>query len=208
MATKALPTSKRPYDNRKRLQISDRKRNAILAAAKALAATHGFHSLTVSDLARESGFSRQTIYTLLGTRERVLAAFFHKLADEDRSNPSLRTQRPEFALAAFVAEFTEPYVRELSLLRRVPKSPAALSHELKKPASRNRVRRLAATRIVDLLAKTHGPWTAEDRKQKAVNLYTLTSRQFFVALAQGYANPRKVPDVVLTHAKKIFEPTP
>jgi AcrR family transcriptional regulator len=199
---------RKPYDNRRRLQVSDRKRNAILAAAKTLAAAHGFHSLTVSDLARESGFSRQTIYTLLGTRERVLTAFFHKLADEDRLNPSLRTERPEFALAAFVAEFTEPYAKQLSLLRRVPQSPAAVPQELKKPASRNRRRRLAATRVVDLLAKTHGPWTAEDRKQKAMNLYSLTSRQFFVALAEGYANPRRVSDVVLTHAKKIFEPAP
>lgn len=188
--------------------ISDRKRNEILASAKTLAAADGFHALTISDLARASGFSRQTIYTLLGSREGVLTALSRQLATQDRSDPSHSAQHSEFVLAAFVAEFTAPYARDLSRLHRLQKTLATGPRVFKKSAGRSRFRRVAAARVVDLLAESRGPWAADVREQKALNLYTLTSRTFFDSLADGFVDPRKASDLVLAHTRRLFEPAP
>src|ERR1700739_4433461 len=71
---------KRPYDLRKRQELTGHKRSKILAAARAQLESNGFLHFTMESLARESGVTRQTVHNLFGTKGGVLEALFDQLA--------------------------------------------------------------------------------------------------------------------------------
>src|SRR5215470_8413254 len=113
---------KRPYSLGKRLEQSDQKRVAILAALRAQLEAKGFSSLTLDGLARESGVTRQTIYNLFATKTGLLEALFDQIALEggmERMRNVMQAASPESMLASFVEIFCTFWTKDRLLIRRV-----------------------------------------------------------------------------------------
>jgi TetR/AcrR family transcriptional regulator, mexJK operon transcriptional repressor len=92
-------------------------RDDILAAAIAVFFRHGLHRVTVEDVAREAGVSRQTVYTRFGNKERLFVAAARHLFEEahDKAREALAGPGDlwDRVQAAFEASNVS-HVRELS----------------------------------------------------------------------------------------------
>jgi AcrR family transcriptional regulator len=212
---------KRPYALGRRLELSDRKRTRILAAARARLESDGFLNLTLDALARESGVTRQTIHNLFGTKAGLLEALFDQLAvagGMERMREVMQQADAGALLPAFVKVFTDFWSRDRLFLRRIH-GIAAIDPELGAAVeARNRRRQMAATRIVERLARANGartgpgasstPDSKDGREKKArriAALYALTSFEFFDALAESAGTVESAADLVLTVVKREFE---
>ncbi len=183
---------KRPYSLGKRLEQSDHKRVAILAAARRQLEQEGFLRLTMDSLAAEAAVTRQTIHNLFGTKTGVLEALFDQIAFDGGMSrmPEVMQQRdPEAILAGFVRVFTDFWGSSTLLIRRVH-GIAAIDPEFGKAVeARNRRRLMAATRVVavidrrtSLSASSSAESSAQD---KVALLYALTSFEFFSSLTEA-----------------------
>lgn len=219
MAKKKAEPCKRPYELGKRLEQSDRKRAAILNAARKHLESSGMVELTMDALARESGVTRQTIHNLFGTKSGVLEALFDQLAlDAGMERMRIVMQQPgaESMLSGFVKVFTDFWAKDRILIRRIH-GIAAIDPEFGAAVeARNRRRQVAATRIVERIAgeidaskidasEINGSEMNKDRqKEKIAALWALTSFEFFDAVAESCGNPHEAAGVVLALAKKAL----
>lgn len=209
MAKKKAEPCKRPYELRKRLEQSDRKRAAILIAARRHLESSGMVELTMNALARESGVTRQTIHNLFGTKSGVLEALFDQLAlDAGMERMRFVMQQPgaESVLSGFVKVFTDFWAKDRVLIRRIH-GIAAIDPEFGAAVeARNRRRQMAATRIVERIAgEIDAREINKDRqKEKIAALWALTSFEFFDAVAESCGNPHEAAGVVLALAKKAL----
>jgi AcrR family transcriptional regulator len=209
VAKKKSVPCKRPYALGRRLELSDQKRAAILAAAKTQLAANGYLQLTMDTLARESGVTRQTIHNLFGTKAGVLEALFDQLALDggmERMRNVMQQTNTESMLASFVEVFADFWSRDRLLIRRIH-GIAAIDPEFGAAVeARNRRRRMAAARIVDQLGD--GGRDPEDKTQRIATLYALTSFEFFDALAEGYGNVNAAASSVLVLVRKALASKP
>lgn len=208
MIRKRTVPCKRPYSLGRRQELSDRKRANLLATARAQLESHGFLSLTLDSLARESGVSRQTIHNLFGTKAGLLDALFDQLAiagGMDRMRLAMQQTDPESALVSFVEVFTGFWTKDRLLIRRI-QGIAAIDPEFGTAVeARNQRRMRAAARVVDLLDRRNGASTPEDRKRRSAALYALTSFEFFDALAEGCGTPDEAASLIAALAKKALQ---
>jgi AcrR family transcriptional regulator len=204
VARKEAVRCKRPYSLGRRLELSDRKRTKILAAARTQLESNGFLSLTLDGLARASGVTRQTIYNLFGTKAGVLEALFDQLAIEggmQRMREVMQQTDASALLPAFVKVFTDFWSQDRIFVRRI-RGIAAIDPEFGAAVvARNQRRQMAATRIVDRLGKWKDPTQA---RNKAAVLWALTSFEFFDALAEASGSVEDAADLVLSLAKREF----
>jgi AcrR family transcriptional regulator len=209
VAKKKYVPCKRPYALGRRLELSDQKRAAILAAAKTQLAANGYLQLTMDTLARESGVTRQTIHNLFGTKAGVLEALFDQLALDggmERMRNVMQQTNTESMLAGFVEVFADFWSRDRLLIRRIH-GIAAIDPEFGAAVeARNRRRRMAAARIVDQLGD--GGRDPVDKTQRIATLYALTSFEFFDALAEGYGNVNDAASSVLVLVRKALASRP
>jgi AcrR family transcriptional regulator len=199
--TNAAPC-KRPYELGKRLEQSDLKRAAILNAARKHLESSGMVELTMDALARESGVTRQTVHNLFGTKSGVLEALFDHLALDaglERMPMVMQQRAPEAMLSGFVEVFTDFWMKDRLLIRRIhgiaaidPEFGAAIE-------ARNRRRHMAATRIVQRIA---GEGSNEE---KIAALWALTSFEFFDAVAESCGDMKQAAGVVLAVARKAID---
>jgi AcrR family transcriptional regulator len=206
---KAVPC-KRPYALGKRLELSDHKRAAILAAARTQLEAKGFLHLTMDSLARESGVTRQTIHNLFGTKAGVLEVLFDQLAlvgGMERMRDVMQQPNAESMLAGFVEVFTDFWAKDRLLIRRIHGIAAIDSEFGAAVEARNRRRQTAASRVVDQLARRNGAREMEDRMQRIATLYALTSFEFFDSLAESCGNAKDAANLILTLVKKSFAST-
>ncbi len=207
MAPKQTAPCKRPYSLGTRLELSDRKRTKILAAARAQLESSGFLSLTLDALARESGVTRQTIHNLFGTKAGLLEALFDQLALDggmDRMREVMQQTDAASMLESFVRVFTDFWGRDRVFIRRIH-GIAAIDPEFGAAVeARNRRRQTAAARVVDRLGRWNDPSEAGDRIRRMAMLGALTSFEFFDALAEGCGTVQDAADLVLTLVKKEF----
>ena len=201
--TKALPC-KRPYELGKRLEQSDRKRAAILTAARRHLESSGIVELTMDALARESGVTRQTVHNLLGTKSGVLEALFDQLALDagmERMRIVMQQSDPEAMLRGFVEVFTDFWAKDRLLIRRIH-GIAAIDPEFGSAVeARNRRRQMAATRIVERIAGE-----SETRKEKIAALWALTSFEFFDAVAEGCGTTKDAAGIVFDLVRRTVIP--
>jgi AcrR family transcriptional regulator len=203
---KAVPC-KRPYALGKRLELSDHKRAAILAAARTQLEAKGFLHLTMDSLARESGVTRQTIHNLFGTKAGVLEALFDQLAlvgGMERMRDVMQQSNTESMLASFVDVFTDFWSKDRLLIQRIHGIAAIDSEFGSAVETRNRRRQTAASRVVDQLALRNGEREMEDKMQRIATLYALTSFEFFDSLAESCGNAKDAANLVLMLVKKSF----
>jgi AcrR family transcriptional regulator len=200
---------KRPYALGRRLELSDHKRTAILAAARTQLAANGYLQLTMDTLARESGVTRQTIHNLFGTKAGVLEALFDQLALDggmERMRHVMQQTNTESMLAGFVEVFADFWSRDRLLIRRIH-GIAAIDPEFGVAVeARNRRRKMAAARVVDQLRD--GGRDPEDRTQRIATLYALTSFEFFDALAEACGDVKDAANSVLVLVRKAFASKP
>lgn len=88
----------------------------ILSAAIAVFFRHGYHRVTVEDVAREASVSRQTVYTRFGSKEKLFVTAARLLFDQAHEKAEAALAGPgdlwERVRAAFEA-CNVPHVREL-----------------------------------------------------------------------------------------------
>ena len=196
---------KRPYSLGKRLELSDRKRRNILAAARAQLESNGFLGLTLDALARESGVTRQTIHNLFGTKAGLLEALFDQLAQAGgmhRMREVMQQTDAEAVLPAFVKVFTDFWSKDRLFIRRIH-GIAAIDPEFSAAVeARNRRRQAAAARVVDRLAARSGEARMQNKTQTTAALYALTSFEFFDTLAESGGDPNDTAELVLLLARK------
>lgn len=207
VAPKESAPCKRPYSLGKRLELSDRRRTRILAAARAQLESNGFLSLTLDALARESGVTRQTIHNLFGTKAGLLEALFDRLALDGgmhRMGGVMQRSDSESLLEDFVQVFTDFWSKDRLFLRRIH-GIAAIDPEFGAAVeARNRRRQTAAARIVDRLAGRKEANQAADKIRRIAVLYALTSFEFFDVLAESCGDPGDTADLVLSLAQKAL----
>jgi AcrR family transcriptional regulator len=201
--TKEVPC-KRPYELGKRLEQSDRKRVAILAAARKHLESSGMAELTMDALARESDVTRQTIHNLFGTKTGVLEALFDQLALDgglERMRIVMQQTDPEPMLAGFVDVFTDFWAKNRLLIRRIH-GLAALDPEFGNAVeARNRRRQMAATRIVDRIS---GERDEQKKAARIAALWALTSFEFFDAVTESCGSMKDAASLVLELVKKAI----
>ena len=197
--TKEAPC-KRPYELGKRLEQSDRKRAAILMAARRHLESSGVADLTMDSLARENGVTRQTIHNLFGTKTGVLEALFDQLALDagmERMRIVMQQDKAESMLAGFVEVFTCFWAKDRVLIRRIH-GIAAIDPEFGAAVeARNRRRQMAAARIVDRFTGKSG----QRRTEKIAALWALTSFEFFDAVTESCGDMKQAADIVLALSK-------
>lgn len=101
------PAARRSYTLGKRAVAAQATRDAILAAAKTLAAAHGLASLTVEAVADEAGVSRLTVYNHFESKAGLLEALAWALfaaADIARIRDARLHPDLDVALPSFLAE--------------------------------------------------------------------------------------------------------
>jgi AcrR family transcriptional regulator len=217
VARKEAAPCKRPYSLGKRRERSDHKRTRILAAARARLESDGFPNLTLDALARESGVTRQTVHNLFGTKAGLLEALFDQLAvagGMGRMRELMQQQTdPSALLPAFVKVFTDFWSKDRLFIRRIH-GIAAVDPQLGAAVeARNRRRRMAATRIVERLARENhakaelrpDSKAEEDTKaRRSAALYALTSFEFFDALVDGSGTAEGAAALVLALVEREF----
>ena len=190
MATKKTAACKRPYSLGKRLEQSDQKRAAILAALRERLEAKGFSSLTLDGLAKESGVTRQTIYNLFATKTGLLEALFDQIALDggmERMRNVMTAGDAESMLKGFIEIFSTFWSRDRLLIRRIH-GIAAIDPEFGAVVeARNQRRRFAATRVIEMLDRRSGR-DAAGREQRIATLHALTSFEVFDALAESCVN--------------------
>jgi len=101
---------------RSRARAGRDRGDAIVSAAIGVFFRHGFHRVTVEDVAREAGVSRQTVYTRFGNKEQLFVTAARQLFDEahDKAREALAGPGEpwERVRAAFEASNVS-HVREL-----------------------------------------------------------------------------------------------
>lgn len=201
----------RPYTLGKRAEQSSQRRQAVLEAARAQLALGGYANLTMDTLARDSGVTRQTVHNLFKTKTGVLEALFDQIAIEGGMEQMARVMggmarpetSPEMLLEGFVRVFTGFWSRERLLIRRIH-GIAAIEPELGALIeARNQRRRGVATSIVRRLRVT-----TEEQGRKAVELYALTSFEFFDIYAESADSLQEAADGVLALVKRALMPDP
>jgi len=208
--SKGPALGKRPYSLGRRLAVSNRKRTAIIAAARAQLESNGFLRLTLDGLARESGVTRQTIHNLFGSKSGLLEALFDQLALDGgmhRMREVMQQTDAKAVLPAFVKVFTDFWIKVRLFIRRIH-GIAAIDPEFGAAVeARNRRRQAAAARVVDRMTSRDGEKDVQNKAQRIAALYALTSFEFFDALAESCGNAKNAAETVLSLARKAVMPT-
>lgn len=198
---------KRPYSLGKRLEQSDQKRVKILSAAQKSLESDGFRGLTLDVLAQDSGVTRQTVYNLFKNKTGILEALFDQLALRGGMNrmPSVMQQtNPEAMLTSFVEVFSSFWSRNRLLLRRIHGIAAMDPDFATVLQARNRRRKAAATRVVEMLDRRNGRGDAARKEQRIPTLHALTSFEFFDTLAESCGSAEEAALLVSAIVKKAL----
>ena len=188
MESKATDSCKRPYELGKRLEQMDRTRAAVLRAARKQLESGGVREFSMESLAKAAGVTRQTIHNLFGTRTGVLEALFDQIALDagmDRMRQVMTASDVEAMLDGFIRIFSDFWIKNRILLKRIH-GIAAIDPEFGKAIqSRNQRRHGAATRVMERLNGARGVADNKPQSDRIAALVALTSFEFFDALAES-----------------------
>lgn len=183
---------KRPYELGKRLAQMDQTKAAVLAAARSQLEAGGIRDFSMESLAKASGVTRQTVHNLFGTRSAVLETLFDQIAADagmERMREVMTTSDPNAMLDCFIGIFSNFWVKNRLLLKRIH-GIAAVDPEFGQAVkARNQRRQMAATRVLERLdGRTTGRSKEGGRAERVASLVALTSFEFFDALAESLGN--------------------
>jgi AcrR family transcriptional regulator len=196
---------KRPYALDKRQAQSDRNREAVLDAARALLETGDSPKLTMESIAQASGVTRQTVHNLFKTRAGVLEALFDRIAVaggmtgmQSAIQAAMRQTSPAAIVDGYVRTFAQFWSKDRVLIRRIHGIGATDREVGAAVAARNQRRWKSANRIIDRLSEIDESFSAGDRARNLAALYAMTSFEFFDVLAEGLKDPQEAETLLLT----------
>jgi AcrR family transcriptional regulator len=79
---------KRPYQSPTRQRQADETRSRIAAAARKLLEEHGYAGMTMEAVAQEAGVAVATVYSVFGSKTRVLSEILDAARFGDSHNPN------------------------------------------------------------------------------------------------------------------------
>ena len=102
-AGRSRPAREKRGPGRPRAQPLEQQRRAVLDAACAVFAQHGYHGATIEAVARRAGTPRPTVYELFGSKDELYGAVIDIAADRVVTRLSEAfTESRDFPLEAFV----------------------------------------------------------------------------------------------------------
>lgn len=185
----------RSYDNSSRAAAAAETRRRVLAAARDLLISDGYHATSVARLARTAGLSPQTVYNSVGGKAEVVKAVYDLMlaGDED---PTPMSERPEFLAMAEApdrAAFGRAYaVWSASIHARVgpllgvllAEGPGGDQGLRDFVATIERERRTGNSHAVDTLQRTHGLPPGRHREELIDEIWTLTAPEVYDRLVR------------------------
>ena len=185
---------KRPYELGRRQEASDRRRDAVLSAAREQLERGGLSDVTMDSLAKAAGVTRQTIHNLFGTRSALLEAVFDRLAADagmGRMREVFAAPDGDTALARMVEVFTQFWSGQRMILKKI-RAIAALEPDFGAAVKARAARRQGiAARVVERLSARGPEMDEEERGRKIACLVALTSFEFFDAMAESCGDQEK-----------------
>ncbi len=96
---------------------ADRKETILMAALKCFA-NQGFHSTSVSDIAKEAGISKGLIYNYYDSKEALLTGLLDKLTEDgEEYYRAMQQENPKMAMQKLFELFKENLVNKKELWR-------------------------------------------------------------------------------------------
>ncbi|EWT02879.1 TetR family transcriptional regulator [Intrasporangium oryzae NRRL B-24470] len=185
----------RSYDNSGRVEAAAETRRRVIATARDLLVSEGYHAMSVAQLARTAGLSPQTVYNSVGGKAEVVKAVYDVMlaGDED---PTPMSERPEFLAMgeapdraafgrAYAAWSASIYARVGSLLGVLLADGAGGDQGLRDFVSTiDRERRTGNGHAVDTLERRHGLAPGRDREELVDEIWTLTAAEVYDRLVR------------------------
>ena len=201
---------KRLYTLGKRLEQSDRRRTAILAAAQEMLASKNYLNLTMDSVARQSGVSRQTVHNLFKTKSGLLEAVFDYLALRGGMEQMGEVMQfifsqtdPVAMLRAYTQIFTGFWSKDRLLIRRIHGIATLDPLFGKAVAARNRRRRGSAAKVIDHIARLSHATDQSQNPRIAAALYAFTSFEFFDVLVEATGGEEEAAGALTAHVNAL-----
>jgi AcrR family transcriptional regulator len=167
----------------------------MLQAARDLLLKGGIAVFNIDAVARRAKVTRQTVHNQFGTRSELLEALFDQVAQQGGMRgmaAAFRQPDPASALAEYIKVFARFWASDREMTRRIH-GLAAVDFDLGKIIAARQQRRVFGCRnIVAMLSRRYGQPEPEKIESAARVLYSLTSFEFFDALAGPAQPPEEV----------------
>ncbi len=201
---------KRLYTLGKRLEQSDRRRTAILAAAQEMLESDGYLNLTMDSVARQSGVSRQTVHNLFKTKSGLLEALFDHLALRGGMEHMGQVMQFVFRqtdrvaiLGAYIHIFTGFWSKDRPLMRRIHGIATLDSLFGKAVEARNQRRRGSAAKVIAHIAGLSNVTDESQNPRIAAALYAMTSFEFFDVLVEATGSEEEAAGALTMHVNAL-----
>ena len=193
-------TCRRPYTLGKRQIAADRRKGRILAAARQILTSDGITAFSVDAIARKAKVTRQTIHNVFGTRTGILEALFNELATQSGMGElagAFQNRDPQNALSAYITTFGKFWSANRAFTRRIH-GLAAVDPDLEEVLRQRNERRIHGLRVLlGRMRHQEGSGYKWDLDIAVRVLYSMTSFEFFDALAGPEQTPEQVSPLVI-----------
>jgi len=172
-----------------------RSRARMLRAARDLLLKGGIPLFSIDAVAQRAKVTRQTVHNQFGTRSELLEALFDQVAQQGGMEgiaAAFRQRDPASTLAEYINVFARFWASDREMTRRIH-GLAAVDVDLGKILAARQERRVRGCRnITTLLSRRYGRPAPEKIETAARVLYSLTSFEFFDAVAGPAERPEEV----------------
>lgn len=197
----------RPYKLARRAETMNRNRLRIVAAARELLLKRGIAEFSIDAVARQARVTRQTVHNQFGTRSELLEALFDQIAQRGGMEGiavAFRQQDPAATLTEYIKVFAKFWTSDREMTRRIH-GLAAVDSDLERVLAARQDRRMSgSTKIVTMLSRRFGRPGPEKIETAAKVLYSLTSFEFFDALASPDQTPEQVAPIAIALASSFL----
>jgi AcrR family transcriptional regulator len=203
----SIESCPRPYNLGQRAEAMDRTRARIISAARMLLLRKGIAEFSMDAVARQAKVTRQTVHNQFGTRSALLESLFDQMALQGGMEGIARAFQqtdPKATLSEYVKVFARFWNSDRDMTRRIH-GLAAVDADLEHILAERQQRRIGGcTKIVQMLSRRYGHPTPENVEPAAKVLYSLTSFEFFDALAGSDRSPEEVAPLVIQLASSFL----
>jgi len=185
----------------------NRSRLRVLSAARELLLKGGIAEFSIDAVARQASVTRQTVHNQFGTRSELLEALFDQIAQRGGMEgiaAAFQQQDPAATLTEYIKVFARFWNSDRDMTRRIH-GLAAVDSDLERVlAVRQDRRMMGSTKIVTMLSRRYGRPQPAKIETAARVLFSLTSFEFFDALAGSDQTPEQVAPLVVKLASSFM----
>jgi AcrR family transcriptional regulator len=178
----------------------NRNRDRIVAAARQLLLKRGIADFSMDAVARQAKITRQTVHNQFGTRAALLEALCDEMASRGGMEGiavAFQQRDPSATLSEYIKTFARFWSTDREMTRRMHGLAAVDSVLARELARREERRTMGSTKIVSMLSARYGKPAPQDVDAAIKVLYSLTSFEFFDALAGPDRTPEEVAPIVI-----------